>query len=303
MAGSHWYGCPMARFGTVITAMVTPFTDDGEVDHEGAAELARWLVEQGNEALVVTGTTGEAACLTDPEQIEVWRTVRAAVDVPLIAGSGTNDTRHAAELTSHAAAAGMDAVLLVTPYYNRPSQAGIEAHFRHVCAATPLPVVVYDIPVRTGRKIASDLILRLAREIPNVVGLKDAAGDPGATSRVVAEAPEGFEVFSGDDALTLPLLAVGAVGVIGVATHWCAPVMVEMVRAFEQGDIARARSLNARMLESFEFETGDAAPNPVPTKAMLRALGRPAGPCRPPMGFGPEDLEARALEVHRRLYA
>lgn len=293
----------MARFGTVITAMVTPFTDDGEVDHEGAAELARWLVEQGNEALVVTGTTGEAACLTDPEQIEVWRTVRAAVDVPLIAGSGTNDTRHAAELTSHAAAAGMDAVLLVTPYYNRPSQAGIEAHFRHVCAATPLPVVVYDIPVRTGRKIASDLILRLAREIPNVVGLKDAAGDPGATSRVVAEAPEGFEVFSGDDALTLPLLAVGAVGVIGVATHWCAPVMVEMVRAFEQGDIARARSLNARMLESFEFETGDAAPNPVPTKAMLRALGRPAGPCRPPMGFGPEDLEARALEVHRRLYA
>ncbi|MFM8862729.1 MAG: dihydrodipicolinate synthase family protein [Acidimicrobiia bacterium] len=127
----------MARFGTVITAMVTPFTDDGEVDHDGAAELARWLVEQGNEALVVTGTTGEAACLTDPEQIDVWRTVRAAVDVPLIAGSGTNDTRHAAELTSYAAEAGMDGVLIVTPYYNRPSQAGIEAHFRHVCAATP----------------------------------------------------------------------------------------------------------------------------------------------------------------------
>jgi len=293
----------MARFGTVITAMVTPFTDDGEVDHGGAADLARWLVEQGNEALVVTGTTGEAACLTDPEQIEVWRTVRAAVDVPLIAGSGTNDTRHAAELTSHAADAGMDGVLIVTPYYNRPSQAGIEAHFRHVCAATPLPVVVYDIPVRTGRKIGTDLLLRLAHEVPNVVGLKDAAGDPGATARVIAEAPDGFEVFSGDDALTLPLLAVGAVGVIGVATHWCAPVMVEMVRAVERGDLAEARRLNARMAESFEFETGEAAPNPVPTKAMLRALGRPAGPCRPPMGFGPDDLEQRARDVYSRLYA
>ena len=293
----------MARFGSVITAMVTPFTDDGEVDHEGAAELARWLVDQGNDALVVTGTTGEAACLTDPEQIEVWRTVRAAVDVPLIAGSGTNDTRHAAELTAFAADAGMDAVLLVTPYYNRPSQAGIEAHFRHVCAATPLPVIVYDIPVRTGRKISDELILRLAEEIPNVVGLKDAAGDPGATAAIIADAPAGFEVFSGDDALTLPLLAVGAVGVIGVATHWCAPVMAEMVRAFSSGDIARARELNARMLESFAFETGDLNPNPVPTKAMLRALGRPAGPCRPPMGFGPADLEQRALGVHDRLYA
>ena len=293
----------MSRFGSVITAMVTPFTAEGEVDHAGAAELARWLVEQGNEALVLTGTTGEAACLTDPEQIEVWRTVRAAVDVPLIAGSGTNDTRHAGELTAAAAEAGMDAVLVVTPYYNRPSQAGIEAHFRHVCGSTPLPVVVYDIPVRTGRKIGSDLILRMAEEIPNVVALKDAAGDPAATAAVIAEAPDGFEVYSGDDALTLPLLAVGAVGVIGVATHWCAPVMRELFDAWWSGDLAGARAANARMLESFAFETGDLNPNPVPTKAMLRALGRPAGPCRPPMGFGPDDLESRALAVHERLYA
>jgi len=293
----------MARFGSVITAMVTPFTADGELDHEGAAELARWLVEQGNDALVLSGTTGEAACLTDEEQIALWHTVRGAVDVPLIAGSGTNDTRHAAELTAAAAGAGMDAVLIVTPYYNRPSQAGIEAHFHHVCAATELPVIVYDIPVRTGRKISTDLILRMAREIPNVVGLKDAAGDPGATARVIADAPEGFEVLSGDDTLTLPLLAVGAVGVIGVATHWAAPVMVQMIEAFNAGDRERARQLNARMIESYEFETGDLNPNPVPTKAMLRAIGRPAGPCRPPMGFGPEDLEERALAVHRRLYA
>lgn len=293
----------MSRFGSVITAMVTPFTADGELDHEGAAELARWLVAQGNDALVLSGTTGEAACLTDEEQIALWRTVRAAVDVPLIAGSGTNDTRHAAELTSAASGAGMDAVLIVTPYYNRPSQAGIEAHFRHVCAATELPVIVYDIPVRTGRKIGTDLILRMANEIPNVVGLKDAAGDPGATARLIADAPDGFEVFSGDDPLTLSLLAVGAVGVIGVATHWAAPVMTQMISAFQSGDIVRAQQLNARMIESYEFETGDLNPNPVPTKAMLRAIGQPAGPCRPPMGFGPDDLEARALDVHRRLYA
>ena len=293
----------MSRFGSVITAMVTPFSADGELDHEGAAELARWLVAQGNDALVLSGTTGEAACLTDEEQIALWRTVRSAVDVPLIAGSGTNDTRHAAELTSAAADAGMDAVLIVTPYYNRPSQAGIEAHFRYVCAATELPVIVYDIPVRTGRKIGSDLILRMANEIPNVVGLKDAAGDPGATARLIADAPDGFEVFSGDDPLTLSLLAVGAVGVIGVAPHWAAPVMAQMISAFQAGDIVRAQQLNARMIESYEFETGDLNPNPVPTKAMLRAIGQPAGPCRPPMGFGPDDLEERALAVHRRLYA
>ena len=293
----------MSRFGSVITAMITPFTADGALDHEGAAELARWLVAQGNDALVLSGTTGEAACLTDEEQIALWHTVRAAVDVPLIAGSGTNDTRHAAELTSAASGAGMDAVLIVTPYYNRPSQAGIEAHFHHVCAATELPVIVYDIPVRTGRKIGTELILRMANDIPNVVGLKDAAGDPGATARLIAAAPEGFEVYSGDDPLTLPLLAVGAVGVIGVATHWAAPVMTQMISAFKAGDIARAQQLNARMIESYEFETGDLNPNPVPTKAMLRAIGQPAGPCRPPMGFGPEDLEERALAVHHRLYA
>lgn len=303
MAGCAGTVTSMSRFGSVITAMVTPFSADGELDHEGAAELARWLVAQGNDALVLSGTTGEAACLTDEEQIALWRTVRAAVDVPLIAGSGTNDTRHAAELTSAADDAGMDAVLIVTPYYNRPSQAGIEAHFRHVCAATELPVIVYDIPVRTGRKIGSDLILRMANEIPNVVGLKDAAGDPGATARLIADAPDGFEVFSGDDPLTLSLLAVGAVGVIGVATHWAAPVMAQMIGAFQAGDIARAQQLNARMIESYEFETGDLNPNPVPTKAMLRAIGQPAGPCRPPMGFGPDDLEERALAVHRRLYA
>ncbi len=292
----------MARFGRVLTAMVTPFGADGRVDLDGAAALARWLVEQGNDGLVVTGTTGEASVLTDDEQVEVWRAVRAAVDVPLLAGSGTNDTRHAAELTARADGAGLDGVLVVTPYYNRPSQAGIEAHFRRVAAATRLPVLLYDIPVRTGRKISHDVLVRLAREVPNVVGVKDAAGDPAASARLLAEAPDGFELYSGDDSLTLPLLAVGAVGVIGVCTHWAAAPMGEMIAAFERGELAEARRINARLLESYDFETGDAAPNPIPAKAMLRALGQPAGQCRLPMGDAPAGLEDRALEVWKNLH-
>lgn len=292
----------MPRFGPVLTAMVTPFDDSGRIDLEGAAALASWLVEQGNDGLVITGTTGEASTLTDDEQVEVWRAVRAAVDVPLIAGSGTNDTRHAAELTAQADGAGLDGVLVVTPYYNRPSQAGIEAHFRHVAAATRLPVILYDIPVRTGRKVSTELLLQLVHEVPNIVGVKDAAGDVAESARLVAEAPSDFELHCGDDALTLPLLSVGAVGVIGVCTHWAAEPMGEMIAAYRAGDVDRARALNASLLESYAFETGDSAPNPIPAKAMLRALGRPAGECRLPLGPAPDGLEARALEVWKRLH-
>lgn len=293
----------MARFGPVLTAMVTPFDENGRVDLDGAAALASWLVEQGNDGLVLTGTTGEASTLTDEEQVEVWRVVRAAVDVPLIAGSGTNDTRHAAELTAQADAAGMDAVLVVTPYYNRPSQAGIEAHFRHVAGSTRLPVILYDIPVRTGRKISTELLLRLAREVPNIFGVKDAAGDPAESARLIAEAPPDFELYSGDDSLTLPLLSVGAVGVIGVCTHWAAREMGEMIAAYQKGDVEQAIERNARLIPSYDFESGEDSPNPVPTKAMLRALGQPAGECRFPMGPTPEGLEARALEVWNALHA
>jgi 4-hydroxy-tetrahydrodipicolinate synthase len=292
----------MARFGPVMTAMVTPFDDNGRVDLEGTAALASWLVEQGNDGLVITGTTGEASTLTDDEQVEVWRAARAAVDVPLIAGSGTNDTRHAAELTAQADVAGMDGVLVVTPYYNRPSQAGLEAHFRHVAAATRLPVMQYDIPVRTGRKISTDLLLRLVREVPNIFAVKDAAGDPAESARLIAEAPSDFELYSGDSALTLQLLSVGAVGVIGVCTHWAAREMGDMIAAYEKGEVQRAREINARLIESYDFESGDLNPNPVPTKAMLRVLGQPAGECRLPMGPTPDGLEDRARDVIKSLH-
>jgi 4-hydroxy-tetrahydrodipicolinate synthase len=286
-----------------MTAMVTPFDENGRVDLEGAASLASWLVAQGNDALVITGTTGEASTLTDDEQVEVWRAVRAAVDVPLVAGSGTNDTRHAAELTAQADGAGMDAVLVVTPYYNRPSQAGIEAHFRHVASATRLPVMLYDIPIRTGRKISTELLLRLVREVPNIWAVKDAAADLAETARLVAQAPSDFELYCGDSALTLPMLSVGAVGVVGVCTHWCASEMGDMIAAFQKGEVQRARELNARLIESYDFESGDANPNPVPTKAMLRTLGQPAGECRLPMGPTPDGLEDRARIVMKNLHA
>jgi 4-hydroxy-tetrahydrodipicolinate synthase len=278
--------------------MVTPFNDAEELDFDAAAKLARWLVDQGNQGLVVAGTTGESPTLTHAEQGQLFKAVRDAVSVPVVVGVGSNSTAESLELVAAANAAGVDGVLIVTPYYNRPSQAGLLRHFRTVAAATDLPAMLYDIPVRTGRKIDTATLVELAQTVPNIVALKDAAGDPAETARFIAQAPEGFEVYSGDDSLTLPLLAVGAVGVVGVATHWCAADMVEMVESFHKGDVERARQVNARMIPSFDFETGLVAPNPVPSKAMLRTLGLPVGECRSPMGPTPEGLEDRARQVY-----
>lgn len=291
------------RFGAVLTAMVTPFADDGSLDLDGARDLARWLQGQGNEGLIIAGTTGESPTLTDDERLSLIAAVAEAVTIPVVAGTTTNDTAHSVHLTSQAHSLGAAGVLAVAPYYNRPSQAGFLAHFGAVAAATDLPVLVYDIPVRTGRKIATTTLLRLAREVSNVAGLKDAAGNPSETARLIAEAPGGYDVYSGDDGFTLPLLAVGAVGVIGVATHWCAPEVREMFDAFSKGDVEQARRVNARLIESFTFETGDDAPNPQPTKALLRGIGHPAGPCRLPMGPDPDWLTARANEVYTNLLA
>ncbi len=276
------------RFGSVLTAMVTPFDAEGALDLDGAATLARWLVEQGNEGLVVAGTTGEAPVLSDSEKADLWRAVSEAVTVPVLGGTGTYDTAHSIELTKTAEACGVDGILAVGPYYNRPSQAGLEAHFRALAGATPLPVMVYDIPVRTGRKISSDTLLRLGREVENIVAVKDAAGDLATSARLIADAPDGFELYSGDDALTLPLLAVGAVGAVGVATHWTGLQYAAMVSAFRAGDVERARRLNAELLPYYAFQSSDAAPNPVPAKALLRELGLPAGHCRLPHVEPPE---------------
>jgi 4-hydroxy-tetrahydrodipicolinate synthase len=293
----------MARFGRMLTAMVTPFDGNGGFDPALAAKLATWMVDEGHEGLVIAGTTGESPVLTDTEKTQLFEAVRHAVDVPIIAGTTGSDTAHDIALTRQAAAIGVDAILALCPYYSRPSQAGIEAHLRAIAAATDLPVVLYDIPVRTGRKISHDVIVRLATEVPNIVGLKYAAGNPGATARVVAETPDDFEVYSGDDAMTLPLLAVGAVGAISVAGHWTARDQVEMFDRWEAGDAAGARAVHDRLLESWAFETGDEAPNPIPAKAMLRHLGVEVGECRLPLGRAPDWVSQRAADVWSRLEA
>lgn len=288
-------------FGAMVTAMVTPFDDDGRLDVDGAARLARWQADNGADGLVVAGTTGEAPVLTDDEFATLVRAVVEAVSLPVVAGTGTNDTAHSIALTRLAAEAGVAGVLVVTPYYSRPSQAGIAAHFTAVAQSTSLPVLLYDIPVRAGRRISAQTMLGLARDVPNIIGVKDATGDVPGAAALLAEAPPGFVLYSGDDALTLPFMSVGGVGIISVAGNWAPAEMAELVACFAKGDTEGARLANLRLLPSFSFETSDAYPNPLPAKAALRALGLPAGQCRLPMGPAPAELDELARGVVDRL--
>ena len=286
------------RFGRVITAMVTPFDAAGALDLPAAVDLARWLAEHGSDGLVLSGSTGESSVLTDDEKVELWRAVAGAVTIPVLAGTGSNDTEHSVRMTELAAQSGVDGVLVVTPYYNRPSQAGLYEHFRVVAeAAGGLPVVLYDIPIRSGRRIETATMLRLAREVSSIVALKDAAGDAPTTAHLAAQAPAGFEIYSGDDAMTLPLMSVGAVGVISVAAHWVGPQFRCVIDAFLAGDLATAIAANAELLDSFDFESSAEYPNPLPTKAILRALGLRVGQCRLPMGASTPELDAQAAKV------
>lgn len=293
----------MARFGNVLTAMVTPFDASGALDLDSAQRLAKWLQANGNDGLVIAGTTGEAPVLTDNERLSLFAAVAEAVTIPVIAGTGTNDTLHSIHMTKEASKLGVAGLLVVAPYYNRPPQSGIEAHIRAVAAASDLPIIVYDIPVRTGRKISSSTLLKLAHDVPTVVALKDAAGNPAETANVIAAAPSGFEVYSGDDGLTLPLLAVGAVGVIGVATHWSAIDHQQMFSCWQDGDTVGALAINQRLLESFAYETGDESPNPIPSKVMMNLLGIAVGECRLPMGPPADFVVEKAKVVLANLQA
>jgi 4-hydroxy-tetrahydrodipicolinate synthase len=283
--------------------MVTPFDDQLRLDLDAAATVARWLVDHGSDGLVVAGTTGEAPTLSDGEKLDLFRAVREAVTVPVIAGTGTYDTAHSVHLTKEAVRVGVDGVLAVTPYYNKPSQAGIARHFTAIAeAAGDVALMVYDIEGRTARPIKTDTLLTLAREVPNLVAVKDASGDIPQAAYRVAHAPAGFEVYSGNDGDTLPILAVGGVGVVGVSTHWAGPVYQELVTSFLKGDVEGACACNARLLDSAAFFTSDDAPSPLPAKAMLRTLGLPVGRARPPMGPDePADLEDRARAVYAAL--
>ena len=291
----------MAIFGQVLTAMITPFDASGALDLNEAVRLAKWLQDNGNDGLVVSGTTGESSTLTDAEKLALWEAVIKAVTIPVIAGSGSNDTAHSVHLTKEVTKMGAAGILAVGPYYNRPPQSGLEGHITAMANATTLPVVVYDIPVRTGRKISTQTLAKLANTVPNIKALKDAAGAPAETANLMAQVPKDFELYSGDDGLTLAFLAYGGSGVIGVATHWSAPEHQAMITAFKKGDVALARQYNDILLESYAFETGDDNPNPIPSKVMMNHLGFKVGDCRLPMGPPPAGLADRAAVVHANL--
>jgi 4-hydroxy-tetrahydrodipicolinate synthase len=230
-------------FGRVLTAMVTPFTDDGGLDLDGAARVATMLVDAGNDGLVISGTTGESPTTSDEEQDRLLRAVVEAVGnrAHVVAGVGTNDTAHSIERAKHAEKAGASGVLVVTPYYSKPPQAGLLAHFSAVADATGLPAMLYDIPGRSGVPIATETLLRLADHV-RIVAVKDAKGDIPASTEVIARTDLAY--YSGDDVLNLPLLAVGAVGAVSVAAHVCTPQIVAMFEAYERGEVAEARRLN-----------------------------------------------------------
>jgi 4-hydroxy-tetrahydrodipicolinate synthase len=261
--------------------MVTPFTPDGSLDVEGAARLATYLVdEQRNDALVVSGTAGESPTTTDAEKEILLRAVVDAVGdrARVVAGVGTNNTAHTIELAHAAEKAGAHGLLVVTPYYNKPPQAGIAQHFLAVAAAVELPVMVYDIPHRAGTAIATETMCRIA-EHPRIVAVKDAKGDLIATSWVLART--GLAYYSGDDAATLPLLSIGGVGLVGTSTHFTGPIAKDMIDAYDRGDTAAALAAHRTGLPLF---TGIfRAPGTMLVKAGLNAQGRPAGPVRSPL--------------------
>ncbi|MHB1444554.1 MAG: 4-hydroxy-tetrahydrodipicolinate synthase [Acidimicrobiales bacterium] len=287
------------RLGRVATAMVTPFDDSGALDVKAAIELAKWLVDHGTDTLVLAGSTGEGTSLDDEEKIELWRSVASETSAPVMAGVGTADTRHSVRLAEAAEAAGASSLLVVTPYYSRPPQSGIALHFKAVAEATSLPVFLYDIPIRSGRKIAHETMVELAHEVDNIVGVKDACSDSYATARLARDVPEDFEIYSGEDRVTLPLLSVGAVGAISVESHWAGTVVGRMITAQQEGRVDEARRLDALLIDSHHFQTGDEAPNPIPAKVMMNLLGLRVGQCRLPVGPPPAGLEDRA----RRLLA
>jgi 4-hydroxy-tetrahydrodipicolinate synthase len=288
----------LPRFGRVITAMVTPFDDEGALDVDAAVTLARWLSAHGSDGLVLSGSTGESSVLTDDEKSDLWEAVAAAVTIPVIAGTGSNDTDHSVKMTARAKDCGVDGVLIVTPYYNRPSQSGLYEHFRVVAeAAGGLPAILYDIPVRSGRRIARPTMLRLAHDVPAIVALKDAAGDPAGTAHLAAGVPDGFEIYSGDDVMTLPLLAVGAIGAISVSSHWIGPQLKEVIESFLRGDLATAIAGNAQLLDAIDYQSSDEYPNPLPAKAICRGMGLRVGQCRLPMGGSTPELDSQAAKI------
>jgi 4-hydroxy-tetrahydrodipicolinate synthase len=270
------------RFGSVVTAMVTPFQDDGSLDVPRAQELARRLLDTGSSSLVVAGSTGEAATMSDQEKDTLFRAVVEAVEGrgKVIAGTGTYDTAHSIHLSEWAEKAGVDALLVVTPYYNKPPQRGLIEHFTAVANATSLPNIVYNIPGRTATRISHETLLRLA-EVENIVAVKDSTADLDGQAHLLREIPDGFDVYQGDDWAAFVSVCLGAAGVISVAAHVVGDRLAEMIESIETGDVASARKIHLDLVPLFDalFVTS----NPIPVKAALGLAGFPVGTPRRPL--------------------
>ena len=268
-------------FGRLITAMVTPFDKDGAIDWDGVAKLAQHLVDTGHDGIAVNGTTGEAPTTKSSEKLEIIKVVKSVVGdkITVLSGAGDNETSYTVEQAKRSQDAGADGLLVVTPYYNKPPQAGIEAHFRAVAAATNLPIMMYDIPGRTGVEIESDTIVKLFDTVENIVALKDAKGNIAATSWVIKRC--GVPVYSGDDILNLPFLSIGAVGFVSVCGHTVGSELKEMLDAWFAGDTARALEIHQKLIPVFKgtFKTQGA----ILTKAAMNLMGLPGGTTRLPL--------------------
>ncbi|MFC1284962.1 4-hydroxy-tetrahydrodipicolinate synthase [Bacillus paralicheniformis] len=270
------------NFGNIATAMVTPFDKNENIDFQKLSKLIDYLINNGTDSLVVAGTTGESPTLAEEEKVALiqYSVKEAAGRVPIIAGTGSNNTKASIKLTKKAEEAGADAVMLVTPYYNKPSQEGMYRHFRAIAEETSLPVMLYNVPGRTAASLAPETTIRLA-EIPNIIAIKEASGDLDAMTKIVAETPEDFAVYSGDDSLTLPALSVGARGIVSVASHIIGPEMQEMIKHYTEGNTAQAALIHQKLLPLMKGLF--AAPNPSPLKTALQLKGLDVGSVRLPL--------------------
>lgn len=270
------------NFGQVLTAMVTPFDQNGEIDFNATKTLVEHLITNGTDGLVVAGTTGESPTLTTEEKIELFKCVveAAAGRVHVIAGTGSNNTQASISLTKLAEETGVDGIMLVAPYYNKPSQEGLYQHFKTIAESTSLPVMLYNIPGRSVVNISVETIVRLS-EIPNVVSIKEASGNLDAMAEIISKTPSDFTLYSGDDGLTIPVLAIGGAGVISVASHIIGNDMQEMINAFKNGDVQKAAATHRNLLPIMRALF--IAPSPSPVKAALNLNGIQVGGVRLPM--------------------
>jgi|SRR5690625_815217 len=270
------------NFGRIITAMVTPFNAEGNIDQQQTEQLVDHLLSHGSDSLIITGTTGESPTLTNHEKVTFYKHVVKYVNgkIPILAGTGTNNTRESIELTIEAERIGVDGIMLVTPYYNKPSQRGLYEHFKQIAQATNLPIMLYNIPGRSAINLEIETIKQLAK-IDNIVALKDATGDLQEMTQIIAETPDSFAIYSGDDQLTLPVLAIGGHGIVSVSAHVIGDQMQQMIDHYLSGDVKRAAYIHQQLLPIMNAMF--AQPSPAPVKTALNMQGVQVGPVRLPL--------------------